>query len=482
MTRLHSLLTALLAILLPMTAMAATVMWDGETDTNWQEADNWNPDLGSDGNPPSEIDDSNVFPGTLTANQPELFGNSAGAGLWFQGAGWTIGENGGSWTMDVRRATVDGTGNASVVSQGTGVNRFEPNFNNPNTSTIRVDAGNTFEIAGDISGNTLTFTGDGTTRLEGDNSTWAGGATLEDGSTVQLTADNQLGTNPTQANAATIDIDNPAGVTLGNEIELERFDVLSFTGDDATVTAGFTVSGDPNANGNPYGISVAAGQRVSTAGLIGHPTPNREARFAKQGGGVLELTSDSSTFTGVTRGFAEVQGGTFMVNGTFRSNNTTDAPIDGLTVLSAATLGGNGTVDLSPRTADVQGTINPGDPLTTGGIGSLDILGDTTLGGTLLVEMLGSSADQLNITGDFTLNGATLDVTGLASKGTYTIVTFTGSLLGDGVFATENLPELVTISYNLDSITLTVIPEPASLLLIGPGSMFIVGRRRRRST
>ncbi|MCG3147173.1 MAG: hypothetical protein PCFJNLEI_00610 [Verrucomicrobiae bacterium] len=153
----------------------------------------------------------------------------------------------------------------------------------------------------------------------------------------------------------------------------------------------------------------------------------------------------------------------------------------GLTIAPAATLRGTGTIT---GHTTVNGVIAPGFS-----IGTLTFSNDLTLAGTTLLELnkdnVAGSNDFIRVLGAFTLGG-TLSVTNigaaLADGDTFTL--FGGTWTGD--FALTNLPALsgslgwdTTQLGVTGTISIIVIPEPTTFLLVGvAGVLWLVGRRR----
>jgi autotransporter-associated beta strand protein len=163
----------------------------------------------------------------------------------------------------------------------------------------------------------------------------------------------------------------------------------------------------------PSGTGTIAGPIVGTGAMV------------KRGAGELILSSAANTFTGNV----SVAAGKFTVDGAIA---TSANPV---TVTATGTLGGIGTI---ARTVNAAGLIAPGS-----GTGTLTASA-ATITGTLAVEVNGASADQLAVTGDLDITGATLDVSLLGggfTQPSYIIATYGGTLTG--TFAT------VTPGYSL---------------------------------
>jgi len=189
---------------------------------------------------------------------------------------------------------------------------------------------------------------------------------------------------------------------------------------DWTISAGGLITAAERFGGN---TAVAAGasltfDQVAAATYAGGLSGS--GRVRKTGSGRLSLTGDSSAFTGG----ATVENGTLFVNGTLARS--------AVTVLSGATLGGNGTVGFT--TIQSGATIAPGNS-----IGTLNVNGNLVLapGSTYEVEIAGNGAsDQIAATGVATVTGSLVGVTALDPQTSYTtgqrytIITATGGVNG----------------------------------------------------
>ena len=217
--------------------------------------------------------------------------------------------------------------------------------------------------------------------------------------------------------------------------------------------------------------STATGASFTQGNAIANSTGTNGGAISltKLGTGTLVLDKPN-TYTGATN----VTGGTLIVNG---STSTSSA----VTVSNTGTLGGTGTVGVT--TIQATGILAPGD----GGIESLNT-------GALTLNVGSFSNFEINATldtSDLAISSALL-----AFGGTLNVSNISGTLVVNdtfnlfdwsstsGTFDTINLPALAPgLSWDTGSLytagTITVIPEPSSLALIGLGTLAAVSRRRR---
>jgi len=182
--------------------------------------------------------------------------------------------------------------------------------------------------------------------------------------------------------------------------------------------------------------------------------------FGFTGGQVKQIGTGNTILTAVSTytGNTTIDAGTLSVNGDIRTSS-------GVTVNSGATLGGTGYV---PDTViNAGGTLAPGNS-----IGTLNVMGNLTFnaGAYYNVEVSPSAADRTNVTGNATLNGATVNaIFALGSYVTkqYTILNTTGTVNGTfGTLVNTNLPSNFTSTLSYDAknayldLTLNFTPPP----------------------
>jgi autotransporter-associated beta strand protein len=370
------------------------------------------------------------------------------------------------------------------------------------TATVAVNSSNPLALVGAVSGNNITKAGTGTLILSGPNThtgtttvstgvlrasndnalgTTAGGTTVASGATLELTGDvtitgealtlngdgvggngalrNVSGNNTfagpiTLATSSRIQSD-----TAGDVLLLDVASGSAITGTDTNVT--FAGEGD---------INVADAISLGTGGLT------------KDGGGILTL-GGNNVYTGTTT----VSNGILAING----NNS--ASTGDVIVSNTAILGGNGTVG---GNTTVNGSVSTGANPDGFDIGTLSFNGkDLTFAdnSTWFVDLVRANtmeSDRIANVGAFTIGANTTlslvpDATTFTFGNTYTIATYS-SLTSGNQFTNFMQGDVIAgyqINYGVNAITLTAVPEPGTLGLLGLalGGFFFRRIRRRRA-
>jgi autotransporter-associated beta strand protein len=264
--------------------------------------------------------------------------------------------------------------------------------------------------------------------------------------------------------------------------------------------------------------SLSAGRAGSYAATLGGTNAgvNEYAGVIGNGSGTVSLVKAGSTTWALTgtntySGSTTISGGRLSVNGAIGN-----APV---TVLATAELGGSGSI-AGPVSVASGGTLSPGNSIASLAAGATSF----AMGATFEYEVdssdvnaLGTAADLLVVSGNLDLdagNGTILTFTDLAASPTpfvdnttiFALVnysgvwngglfTYGGTVLADGSqFQVGS--QFWEIDYNRTSVagldnftsdyvsgsfvTVTAVPEPATLLLAGLGIALAAARHRRR--
>lgn len=302
----------------------------------------------------------NIYEGTVRVYAEPALGN--GTAVTINGGTLNIGAN----------MTADGTRTYTIGAAG---------------GTINVDSGYTFTgtTGSLLSGSgVLTKAGAGTMVLSGDNSTTFTGSISIVNGTVRITAENNLGAagNDVTLNSGTLNVGGTFTANAGKVI---------------TVTGSGTLDVDVNQT-----LTLGTAGQLSGSGTL-----------TKAGNGTLTLSGDNSaTFAGNTT----INAGTVRVT----AENNLGKATNGV-ILNGGTLNIGGTfTNSSTKTITVQGTssklsIDSGSTLTMASTSQLLGTAPVTVSGAGTLSFTGN---QNAFTGNTTVSGATLALSGTAGTAT----------------------------------------------------------------
>ncbi len=179
-----------------------------------------------------------------------------------------------------------------------------------------------------------------------------------------------------------------------------------------------------------------AGDFLISGTLANGANTNRFTALVVNGTGTTTL-SGTNTYTGTTT----VTAGKLLING----NN--GAATGAVAVNGTATLGGTGSTG-GAITVAATATLDPG--VTIGTLTAAAVAGPVTDSGKLAVQVDGSSADKLVVTGALNITNLSLDITTPGSGATlpaYVLASY-GSLTGSAFTSVTGIPSGYSLVYN----------------------------------
>lgn len=373
---------------------------------------------------------------------------TVGITTWNMGQDSTTPGATGQFTGGPLQVTTNITGSTTTIgtlnmntdsSSATGTSKTSTVTMNISAGTVNVGAGG-ISMANASNANaaatsTINITGSSTVNLSG-NITRAGGVGTE--------------TTNLNLNGPTALLDMSGGGTVHN-IGSATAAINNFTYTDGTLQNIGTVYG---------GITLAGtGERVfnetgTFRGQVNGVITDSGQGINKTGTGTIALLG-ANTYSGTT----DVNAGTLLVNG---SNSGSGA----VNVTNAGSvLGGIGSI-AGTVTVNSDASINPGDPNSNAGVGTLTVKALTLNAGSLLGFDLStpSSSDKIivsNGSNTLSLAGASafqFNNAGVATAGVYTLIDYNGTALTGAEFA--NL-SIATTTVGSNNLTATLVNNSA---------------------
>lgn len=278
-------------------------------------------------------------------------------------------------------------------------------------------------------------------------------------------------------NWGTIDIAGPANIFIANAASAgaltNEFVIKKTAGGNATLTTGFG-SGQNNFGFINNGtLDIGNGDRftINTANTFFNPFLNgASGTMAISGSSTVRLARTSAAWNG---GDLPLNSGMItLVNGALETAD--DTGLNSARFLrNAGTINGNGTINASITNLS-GGVIAPGLSLGTLNVGGSVVFGSNS---AFVVELglLAGQNDLLAIAGALTLDASSvLNISGGAVGNVYTVATFSAV---SGVFG--SVTPNYNVTYNANSLSVELIPEPSALALAAMGLATLLALRRR---
>jgi hypothetical protein len=306
----------------------------------------------------------------------------------------------------------------------------------------------------------------------GSTLTWSGpisgaGGLLVSLGTVQPTNASNSFTGPIRVYGGTLVVSSDSVLGVGGALNIGP----------GSTSSGLTLAGNWTTSRTLY---FSSSSQVNTNGFdwtVNSVLAGVASTINKTGSGAWILSQPGTLGQNLTSG---AQSSTTTVNingGELRVTNSTGSATGLATVnvgnSGAASLTGTGRIAGVTTIAATNGTLAPG----ISGIGTLTFAGNLTINGTYSVDANSSTSDAVVVGNTLTVGAASvlnLSAGTFNSSVTYTLAQY-GSL--SGTFGTvTGLPATHTLIYGSTALTLTPVPEPLLVVLLGLG---VVGLRAR---
>jgi hypothetical protein len=474
---------------------------------NWNVATNWNPNV-----VPNSAEATVVLGGIAGAQTINILADEAfQTGSFDSGFGRTVSLASGS----------------TLTTNGNTLLRFGSS----------VTGAGSLVVNGTATWNNFTMTGTGSTTFNNSltmadlpGPSQVTGRTINTNGATSLNENNNIFrmSNATWNNSGTLTRNRTGAANINANIELQGTSVFNNLaggtfvkagGTDFAITGGvFNNAGTVRSNEALFtvssGFNNSAGGLVETnGGAINLSGTTANAGELRASNGVLTV---SGALTNNATGLINAVGSNVVVSGAFVNNGGEVRASGGNTVtinnythnagtisLDGGTLAGTGA--LAVNGGQVQGngtiarnvTIGAASTLSPGNsVGVLNIVGNLAVNGTYKWDVeSATSADLVTVTGNLDLTGSTLDVTflgnGPSPASVYTLFAYNGSLTGTFANLVGPLSGQWVIDYAATNpgvnggagfgnfVTITSVPEPSSMALLGLTSLGLVFRRRR---
>ena len=326
----------------------------------------------------------------------------SGAGKFFNA---TI-VNQGLVNANVPGQTLDGSQDTGVTNSGimeaTNGGTLLLNYPVVNTSTV-LASGGTVQVAGTLSGGTLTSTG-GSSSLTSNGGTLSG-VTLSAGSQFNIPSGGTLTVTSGITNNGTITVDSPSG---GTAASLVFSSSQTLSGSGSIVLA---YSSAQLATSNSGMLTQAAGHTISGAGTLSAALNNQGLVNANVNGQTLYLATNPMTNTGTIE---TINAGELEINGiAVKNSGGTIQAVGGSVQITGGTIAGGtlanaGTASALYAAGNVLSgvTIAPGSQLDTYQGTTVTITGGLTNNGTITVGFnYLTHPGSLTFSGSQTLSG-----------------------------------------------------------------------------
>jgi autotransporter-associated beta strand protein len=260
----------------------------------------------------------------------------------------------------------------------------------------------------------------------------------------------------------------------GGTVDLNGFSpAIGALNDNGGVTTGVIVNNGGSASALTLGYS-ASGGSVASGSYAGTIADGASAISVIKIGSTTQTLAGANTYSGATvvsNGTLQVASPGSLAGGIVTIQTNAILDINGGTVNGSVTVNGGGTVSGSNGgTVNGSVTVNGGSSLSLPGAGALNLTNLTFAGaGTMGFNVANGGLLNVTTTDGVTNNGVvnsiTINITGTAPPpGTYTLITYSGSLKGSGFNAYKlgSLPGGANYSLvNIPGVSVNLVVTPA---------------------